>query len=114
MSSGFSMVRRPLNPISSKLRILSIILMVYVFWMYTASRFMRGDWASGVWWSGGPPGALFPIPVYPGPLEIIVMANLVDSILYLTLFQSGLWILIEILLALYAFSPFTFARTSDS
>jgi hypothetical protein len=114
MSGGVSMVRRPLSPLTSRLRILSIILMVYILWMHTASRFMSGDWVAGVWWSGGPPGALFPIPMYPGPLEIMVMANLVDSILYLALFQSGLWILIEILLALQAFSPYAFSRTSGS
>jgi hypothetical protein len=52
--------------------------------------------------------------MYPGPLEIIVMANLVDSFLYLVLFQSGLWILLEILLAVLALSPFAIARSSDS
>jgi hypothetical protein len=114
MPRSFSIVRRPYNPISSKLRILSIILMLYILWMYSASRFMSGDWVAGVWWSGGPPGALFPIPMYPGPLEIIVMANLLDSFLFLTLFQSGLWILIEILLAISALSPFTLSRSSDS
>jgi hypothetical protein len=114
MSSGFSVVRRSLSPTSSKLRILALILIPYFLWMYTASRFMSGDWVSGVMWSGGPPGALFPIPMYPGPLEIIVMANLVDSLLYLVLFQSGLWILLEILLAVLALSPYAIARTSDS
>lgn len=114
MSGGYSAVKRPLNPMSSKLRILSLVLMSYFFWMYTASRFMSGDWISGVFWSGGPPGALFPIPMYPGPLEIIVMANPVDSFLYLTLFQNGFWILLEVLLALVAFSPYTLTRTSDS
>ncbi len=114
MSSGFSLVRRPLNPISSKLRILALILTPYFLWMYTASRFMSGDWTSGVFWSGGPPGALFPIPMYPGPLEIIVLANPVDSFLFLVLFQSGLWILLEILLVVLALSPFTIARSSDS
>lgn len=82
--------------------------------MYTASRFMSGDWASGVFWSGGPPGALFPIPMYPGPLEIIILANPVDSFFFLVLFQSGLWILLEILLVVLALSPFTIAKSSDS
>jgi hypothetical protein len=114
MPDRLSTKRRSLNPLSSKFRILSLVLMPYFFWMYTASCFMSGDWVSGAFWSGGPPGALFPIPMYPGPLEIIVVANPIDSILYLVLFQTGLWILLEILLAIPAFSPYTIARPSDS
>jgi hypothetical protein len=32
----------------------------------------------------------------------------------LVLFQPGLWILLEILLAVFALSPFTISRSSDS
>ncbi|MHA2003103.1 MAG: hypothetical protein ACW975_00665 [Candidatus Thorarchaeota archaeon] len=114
MSNRLSFVRRPINPAGSWLRILSLILILYFMWMYSASRFMSGDWISGVFWSGGPAGALFPIPMYPGILEIIVIANPVDSFLFLVLFQPGLWILLEILLAVFALSPFTISRSSDS
>ena len=114
MSSSLSLVRRPFNPISSKLRILAIILILYLLWMYSASRFMFGDWATGVFWTGGPAGALFPIPMYPGILEILVMANPIDSFLFLVLFQSGLWIFVEIALTLFALSPYTIAMSSDS
>ncbi|MHA1925582.1 MAG: hypothetical protein ACW974_06675 [Candidatus Thorarchaeota archaeon] len=114
MASSLSLVRRPLNPAGSWRRILSFILMLYILWMYSASRFMFGDWTTAVFWSGGPPGALFPIPMYPGILEIIVIANPVDSFLFLFLFQTGLWISLEVLLAVLAFSPYTIARSRDS
>ncbi|MFX0108889.1 MAG: hypothetical protein ACFE7R_11435 [Candidatus Hodarchaeota archaeon] len=102
--------RRPINPSNSIFRLASLLLSLYITWMYLVSLSMFGNWNSGVWWRNGPAGSLFPIPMYPGILDVLVAANALDSFLYLVVFQMPVWLVFVILTLLHAFSPYGIYR----
>ncbi|UCH05715.1 MAG: hypothetical protein JSW05_06005 [Candidatus Thorarchaeota archaeon] len=98
-------VRRKSSRPLMVLRIVTGALFLYLLWLYPYTLRMMGDWVSGAFWLGSPPGTLFPIPTMPGMLEAIVEANPVDSFIYLAVYKTGLWLLYGVFSVPFAFSP---------
>ncbi len=82
--------------------------------MSTVTQFLHGNLVDGVYWSSAPAGSLFPIPYGPGVLQMLVLANPVDTFIYCAIFQSGFWLVFIILSMLYILAPFTITMKDES
>ena len=74
---------------------LSLLLIAVALTVYTitvhglADRHLYEDSESAVvYWTSGPSGSLFPLPIAPGLLEIITQANSVDAFIYQYLLKT--------------------------
>jgi hypothetical protein len=107
-------VRRKSSGPVMVLRIAIGALFLYLLWLYPYTLRMTGDWSSGAFWLGTPPGTLFPIPTMPGLLEALAAANPVDSFIYLAIYQTGVWLLYGVFAVPYAFSPWRITTEPDA
>ncbi|UCH05355.1 MAG: hypothetical protein JSW05_04100 [Candidatus Thorarchaeota archaeon] len=100
-------VRRRSSRLTFAVRIALGGIFLFLLWLYPYTLTMSGDWTGGVWWQSSPPGSLFPIPRMPGVLMALVAANEVDSLIYLLLYRTGLWLWYSLFAVPFAFSPWT-------
>ncbi|MFX1368945.1 MAG: hypothetical protein ACFFAY_10130 [Promethearchaeota archaeon] len=111
---SFRIVRRELTRRRMDISAVLVVLVLYILWMSTAAQYLHGDLINGVYWSSAPAGSLFPIPYGPGVLQMLVLANPVDTFIYCAIFQSGFWLVFIILSILYILSPFTISMRVES
>ena len=107
-------VRREMTRKRMNVSAVLVALNLYILWMLTAALQLHGDLVNGVYWNSAPPGSLFPIPYGPGVLQVLVLANPVDTFIYCALFKSGVWLVFIILSALYILSPYTIRKKAES
>jgi hypothetical protein len=100
-------VRRSSSRLTVVVRIVLGGLFLYLLWLFPYTLTMNGDWTGGVWWQSSPPGTLFPIPTMPGPEMALSAANEVDSLIYLLLYKTGLWLIYGFFAVPFAFSLWT-------
>jgi hypothetical protein len=89
-------------------RAVVIVILGYFIWIlkFAWSWGISGDISSGVWWTSGGPGTLFPIPSPPGILAVMTHAYPTDTFIFLVFMNDGLWILWTSLALLYVISPY--------
>jgi len=107
MNISERLVKRSFTRKSIVFRVIAGIILVYFSRIVQVSFFMGWSLYHGIYWGSGFGGSLFPIPTEPGILAVIVPANLVDSLIFGILINSGMWILIVVILVLYIISPVT-------
>jgi hypothetical protein len=107
-------VKREMTKSRINISAVLMVLILYILWMSTAAVYLQGDLVSGVYWQSAPPGSLFPFPYGPGVLQMLVLANPVDTFIYCAIFNSGFWIVVIILSALYIVSPFSVTMRAET
>ncbi len=103
------LVRRHVDKVALKRRIIVSLLLVYYIWILVSAFSLCCWWWSleeGLMWTSGGPGRFFPFPAQPGIAGVLTHGYLVDQVFYLVFMHGGIWIAWIALGLLYLFSPY--------
>ncbi len=99
--------KRSVDKKSLTVRFVVLGLLLYFVWIlnFALRSNIGGNLLSGVFWSSGGPGSLFPIPRPAGEATVVTPAYPIDAFIYSIFMANGVWIFWIILLLLYVLSP---------